>query len=236
MAMLLRTASTATIGVLLTACCGDDVRLVSLAFRPELLVSPSYAWVGDTITLYAAASTDPTSLLCSRVLYTAETEPQRFHFSSTDTGVGAINGRALFIARTLGVTRLVAVSAGISDSLWVIVAPAFTSLRVTVTPPTAHVGDTLTVQVDALDATGSVMLGAQVQRPQLLPPSDKLATWLPNDRPSPPFPSYTFPTPVIDRLVIHQAGVLAVLAAAPHDSGRPLHYVADSVFMTVTAP
>jgi hypothetical protein len=234
--MLFRTVSSTTIGVLLTACCSDDVRLVSLAFRPELFISPSYAWAGDTITLYAAASTDPTSMFCSRVLYTAETEPQRFRFSATDTGVGTINGRALFTARALGVTRLVASSAGISDSLWVIVAPAFTSLRVTVTPPTARLGDTLTIQVDALDATGSVLLSAQVQRPQLLPPSDKLATWLPNDRPSPPFPSYTFPTPVIDRLVVEQSGVLAVLAAAPHDSGRPLRYVADTVFITVTAP
>jgi hypothetical protein len=159
------------------------VALVSLAFRPELFVSPSYAWIGDTVTLYAAAGTDPTSWFCSRVLYTAAMEQQRFQFSSTDTNVAVINGRALFTARTPGVTRLVAASAGLSDTLWTIVGPAFASLRVTVTPATAHVGDSLTVEVDALDPSGAVVLGAEIQRPQLLPPSDKLATWLPSDRP-----------------------------------------------------
>ena len=171
------------------------------------------------------------------MLYTVETEPRPFRFSSTNTDVAEINGGALLSARTPGVTRLVALSAGIADSLWLIVGPPVASLRVTVTPATAKVGDTLTVQVDALAANGEVVAGAEVQPPQLLPPSDKRAAWLlPSSRAYRGFPSYTFPTPLVDRLLAREAGVLGILVAAPHDSGRRLRYVAESTFVTVTAP
>jgi hypothetical protein len=212
------------------------VRSVGVAFWPEGVVIPSYAWLGDTITAYVTAGTNPVSLFCYHVLYTSMTAPLRFRYTSTDATVATVSERGLFTGRALGVTRLVATTAGISDSLWVIVAPALASLRVTATPGTARVGDTITVQVDALDADGAPIIGAQVQSPQLIPPSDRLAIWLPNDRPYPPFPSYTYPTPVVDRLVVQQIGVLAVVAVAPHDTGRPIHYVADSAIVSIAPP
>jgi hypothetical protein len=225
----------ATVGCTLAGCCGGDVSLVSVAFGPYM-EWPSYAWPGDTITVYAMADRTPRGFFCAPELYNSVTAPERFRYSSTDTTVATVTSRGLFTGRALGVARLVAVSAGISDSLPVIVSPAFASLHITVTPAMARVGDTIRVQADALDGNGAVVTGAQVRAFELLWPSDTLATWLPGNRPYPSYPVYTFPTPLVDRLVVRHPGVVTIVAVAPHDAGRPLRVIAESVVVSIAAP
>ncbi len=223
----------AAAGLVLAGCCGDDVHVVTLAFNPQVGLETSYAWVGDTITLYAAASSDPTSMFCFRELYNSNEAPQRFYFRSTDSAVATLSDRALFTAHAAGVSRLITASGGITDTTWAIVSPPFAAFRITVTPLTAGVGDTVTVQVDALDGSGAAVDGALARPAQLEPPSNKLATWVPNPRPSTIYPNDEFPTPLVDRLVVRGSGVITILAAASHDSGRPLRFVADSVTLIV---
>jgi hypothetical protein len=228
-----RTVLVGAVAAAATGCCGDDVRTVDVAFGPEGVVWPSYAWLGDTITLYASADR-ATNLVCPPELYNSISAPERFRYSSTDTTVATVTSRGLLAARALGVTRVVAISAGISSDLPVIVSPPFASLHITVTPATGRVGDTITVRADALDSNGAAVPGGQVGGFALLRPSDTLATWLPNGRPSPPVPYRTFPAPIVDRLVLQHPGVVKILVAAPHDAGRPLRYVIDSVIVSIT--
>jgi hypothetical protein len=223
-----------TLCAMCAGCCDDEVRDVSTSFSPVVWVGYSYTWVGDTATVYADAIADPTQgLFCSGLVYSSAAEPRRFHLASTDTTIATVNDRALFTARAVGRMGIVTTTAGVSDTLPVVVGPAFASLRITPTPATARVGDTLTLQLDAVDSTGTVVTGAEVQLLELLRPSDSLAVWIRSDRAPRPFPSITFQSPVFDRLVLLRPGVLRVLAAAPHDTGRPLRYVADTVIISV---
>jgi hypothetical protein len=223
-------------GIVLTSCCSDDVTTVTVAFRSDIVVTPSYAWLGDTISMQASAYAQPV-LFNSCLLYTSWTNPELFRYNSTAPAVATVDRRGLFTARALGVTTLQATSAGIKGyDFPVVVAPAFASLRVTATPALARVGDTIVIRVDALDGDNAPIAGAQVQGAYVPRPSDTLVTWVPSGRPYPPFPSYTFPTPVIDRLVLRHPGVFAVWASAPHDAGKGPWYAAESTFVTVTAP
>src|SRR5262245_19879324 len=120
-----------------TGCCGDDVRGVDIGFSPEFVIWPSYAWLGDTVTVYASAVRAP-SLICMPELYNSFAAPERFRFSSSDPAVATITGRGVFTARALGVARLTTVSEGYSAELSVIVSRAFATLHITVTPETAH--------------------------------------------------------------------------------------------------
>jgi hypothetical protein len=225
-----------TLSAMCAGCCNDDVRDVSTSFSPVVWVGYSYTWIRDTATLYAAALADPTtSLFCSGLVYNSTGDPKRFQFASTDTTIATVNDRGLFTARAVGRMGVVTTTAGLSDTLPVFVGPAFASLRITPTPATARVGDTLTLQLDAVDGTGTVVTGADVQLLELLRPSDSLAAWIRSDRAPRPFPSITFQSPVIDQLVLLRPGVLRVVAAAPHDTGRPLRYIADTVIISVAA-
>jgi hypothetical protein len=233
---LLRTVFAVTVGCTLGGCCGDDVSLVDVGFGPYM-GWPSYAWPGDTITVYAMADRTGRGFFCPPELYNSVTAPERFRYSSTNTTVATVTSRGLLTARALGVAHLVAVSAGISDSLPVIVSPAFASLHITVTPATARVGDTIRVQADALDGNGAVITGAQIRGFELRWPSlDTLATWLPANRPYPSYPVYTFPTPLVDHLVVRHPGVVTIIAVAPHEAGQPLRFIAESVVVSIAAP
>lgn len=224
---LLRTVVALPLAFTLAGCCPDDVRLVS--------VEPSfYNWVGDTIPVMATAFAEP-RLLCLGVVYTSETDPMQFWYTSSDTAVASLGvrgGQVILTARAPGWTWLVAVSENVaSDSMPVVVSPAIASLRVTFTPATGQVGDTITVQLDALDSLGAAITNALVWPLALIPQSDTLATWLTPHSPYGP----AWYTPVVDRFVAQHAGVVRVVAAAPHSVGWVERGIADTVTLSILA-
>ncbi len=227
-AMFLRPVVAAVLGCTLNGCCSDEVETVDVAPYSGF----TYPWVGDAVTLQAVAIRYA-SLACSGPLYTSHTHPFRFRYESSDTSVASltlIGHTALLTARAPGQTRIVAVTAGVRSAEWlVIVSPAIDSLRVTFTPATGRVGDTITVRLDAVDRQGTAITNALVWPLALIPPSDTLATWLTPHSPDGP-PTYT---PVVDRLVVRQAGVIKILASAPHVGTQVAHEHADTIVMNV---
>src|SRR6266436_1895340 len=77
-------AAAAVVG---TGCCDDHIRAASTSFSPDLWLGESYAWVGDTVRLYAAALSDPgnNAIWCSGVVYTSTEHPGRFQYATTDS-------------------------------------------------------------------------------------------------------------------------------------------------------
>ena len=226
-------AAAAVIG---TGCCDDHIRAASTSFVPNLWLGTSYAWVGDTAGLYAAALSDPgnSAIWCTGVVYTSIEQPGRFQYASTNPAVAFIDERARFVALQAGVTGVVTTTGGVMDTMHVIVGPAIASLRISATPLPARVGDTISVQLDALDHGGAAIGGAEVQLLDFALGSDSLARWIRTSRVPRPFPSYTFQSPLSDRLVLLRSGVLRIVASAPHDVGEPPRYIADTLTLTTT--
>jgi hypothetical protein len=224
-ATLLRTVVALPVAFTLAGCCSDDVRTVTVN-------SSFYSWVGDTVAVLAFAYGDP-SLFCSAVLYSSEADPLRFRYTSSNAAVASLDlrgGQPILTARAPGWTRLVAVTEGVaSESSLVVVSPAIASFRVTFTPATGLVGDTITVRLDAMDGSGAAMTNALVWPLALIPPSDTLASWLSPHSPYGP-PTYT---PVVDRFVVQRAGALRVLAAAPYTVSGSVNRIADTVTLNV---
>ena len=131
-------------------------------------------------------------------------------------------------------TEVITTTGGVTGTMEVIVGPAIAALRITATPLPAHVGDTINVQLDALDHGGSALAGAEVQLLDFAVPSDSLARWMRTSRVPRPFPSYTFQSPLSDRLVLLRPGVLRIVASAPHDAGQRPRYIADTLTVTIT--
>ena len=232
----LQLAVAAAAAVVGTGCCDDHIRAASTSFLPDLWLGTSYAWVGDTVGLYAAALSDPgnSAIWCSGVVYTSTEQPGRFQYATTNPAVALIDERARFVALQAGVTGVITTTGGVMDTMHVIVGPAIASLRITATPLPARVGDTIGVQLDALDHGGSAVGGAEVQLLDFAVWSDSLARWIRTSRAPRPFPSYTFQSPLSDRLVLLRPGVLRIVASAPHDVGQPPRYIADTLTLTIT--
>ena len=81
-----------------------------------------------------------------------------------------------------------------------------------------------------------MVTGAEVSLLQLEGQSDSLAEWLRSIRAERPFPSTTFQSPLVDRLVLRRAGVVRIVAVAPHDTKQPNRYPTDTLALTITAP
>jgi hypothetical protein len=225
-------------GVVAAGCCDDHVLAVSTSLDPNLSIGFYYTWVGDMASLYAAALSDPSrsAIFCSVEVYTSTNQPGRFQYSTTDPTVGIVDERGRFIAQGVGRTGVITSTAGVTDTTFIIVGPAFASLRIVATPLPAHVGDTITLQLDALDEAGAVVTGAEVSLLETERQSDSLAGWIRSIRAPRPFPSVTFQSPLVDRLVLRRAGVVRIVAVAPHDTNRPIQYPTDTLLLTITAP
>src|SRR6266480_3881252 len=216
--MRLKLPVAAAAAVVGTGCCDDHIRAASTSFLPDLWLGTSYAWVGDTVGLYAAALSDPgnPAIWCSGVVYTSTEQPGRFQYATTNSAVALIDERARFVALQAGVTGVITTTGGVMDTMHVIVGPAIASLRITATPLPARVG------------------GAEVQLLDFAVWSDSLARWIRTSRVPRPFPSYTFQSPLKDRLVLLRPGALRIVASAPHDVGQPPRYIADTLTLTIT--
>src|SRR6266516_4678272 len=85
----LQLAVAAAAAVVGTGCCDDHIRAASTSFLPDLWLGTSYAWVGDTVGLYAAALSDPgnPAIWCSGVVYTSTEQPGRFQYATTNSAV-----------------------------------------------------------------------------------------------------------------------------------------------------
>jgi len=148
----LKLAVAAAAAVVGTGCCDDHIRGASTSFSPDLWLGTSYAWVGDTVGLYAAALSEPgnSAIWCSGVVYTSTEQPGRFQYATTNPAVALIDELARFVALQAGVTGVITTTGGVMDTMHVIVGPGIASLRITATPLPARVGDTISVQLDAI--------------------------------------------------------------------------------------
>jgi hypothetical protein len=221
----------AVLAIILSGCCGDDVGLVFLSLGPEGGPYYAYVWPGDTVTVYARADR-ATGTFCPPELYNSRTAANRFRFSATDTAVATISSQGLLTARAVGFVNVVATSEGFSGTQRISVSPAIVSLRITARPTPAHVGDTITVQADAVDGSGTIVPGAQLDGFELVPFRDTVARWLPNTYSLPLYPWPARAAPVVDRLVAQYPGTITIRASAPH-YGRPFFFLADTITLTV---
>jgi hypothetical protein len=221
----------AALGIIVSGCCRDDVGLVLLSFEPEAKYYYAYVWPGDTVTVYASADR-ASGTFCPPELYNSRTAANRFRFGATDTAVATISSEGLLTARIVGFVNLVATSEGFSDTQRISVSPAIASLRITARPTPAHVGDTITVHADAVDGSGNIVPGAQLDGFELLPFRDTVARWLPNTYSLPFYPWPARAAPLVDRLVAQYPGTITIRASAPH-YGRPFFFLADTITLTV---
>lgn len=233
----MRFALLAPFALFVAGCCNDHVTGASTSLLPDLLLISYNVWVGDTARTYSAAITDPghQPIWCDNTVYTSQDQPQRFRYATTDQMVGTIDQTGRFSALARGRTGIVTTTGGVSSTTVVIVGPPIASLRITVTPQPARVGDTVTVELDALDPTGAVVPGAEVYLPEIDNWSDSLATWIRTARAAPLFPASTFQAPLADRLVLQRAGVLRIVAIAPHDIGKPRDYPRDTLTLSISS-
>ena len=222
-------ASCLTACLLCVGCCDGGVHSVSVSLRPEAIVYPSYIWVGDSLTVSAVAGTE-SHMPCYRPLYSAADEPGRFAYQSTDTAVAAVISGGRLIARATGLTFLTATSAGVaSDPLPVIVAPGVASLLVGAPAP-VQIGDTIVVRVDALDAFGKPVSGAQVAYFVSRPP-DSIAVPIAVPRAPPPYT--TVATPISLRFRAARPGTATLLINVPHEIPGIQQPVTASVALVV---
>ncbi|HEV8382330.1 MAG TPA: hypothetical protein VGQ29_12125 [Gemmatimonadales bacterium] len=147
--------------------------------------------------------------------------------------MGIVDERGRFIAQGVGRTGVITTTAGVTDTTFIIVGPTFASLRIAATPLPARVGDTITVQLDAVDGVGAVVTGAEMSLLETAGQSDSLAEWIRSVRAPRPFPSVTFQSPLVDRLVLRRAGVVRIVAVAPHDTKPPIQYPTDTLVLTI---
>lgn len=234
---MIRLVVVAPLAVLAAGCCSDHVSYASTSLLPNGAQGYYNAWVGDTAPLFSAALSDPSDgpLWCDNTVYSSRDQPGRFQYATTDPTVGIVEERGRFVALAVGRAGIVTTTAGFRDTTFVIVGPAFASLRISVTPVPLRVGDTVTVQLDALDDVGAVVTGAEVDLLEIVNGSDSLAMWLRMVREPRPYPSLTFQAPLTDRLVLQRTGVLRIVASAPHDTHQPFRYVADTLSVMITA-
>src|SRR5437879_13225993 len=94
----LHLAVAAAAAVVGTGCCDDHIRAASTSFSADLWLGTSYAWVGDTVGLYAAALSEPgnPAIWCSGVVFTSTEQPGRFQYATTNPAVALIDERARF--------------------------------------------------------------------------------------------------------------------------------------------
>jgi hypothetical protein len=208
----------------------------STSFSREVSMGYYYAWVGDVVPLYSVALSNTSTIWCDGVVYSSQEERRRFQYTTTDPAIGTVDELGRFSALAVGRTGIITTTAGVRDTSFVTVGPAFASLRISVTPLPARVGDTITVQLDALDDSGSAVPGAEVGLVWIDNAADSLAVLLRTVRAERPFPSYTFQTPLSDRLILQRPGELRLVAVAPNDTRQPLHYVADTLTVTIALP
>jgi hypothetical protein len=231
----MRLALVAPLALFAAGCCNDHVTGASTSLSPDLLLGWYVVWVGDTARTYSAATSAPSQqpIWCDNTVYTSHDQPRRFTYTTIDPTVATIDEFGRLAAHAPGQTGIVTTTAGISDTTVVIVGPAFASLRITVSPQFAHVGDTVSVQLEALDAAGAAVPGAEAYLVEIDNYRDSLATWIRTARPTRPFPAATVQTPFTDRLVLERTGVLRIVAIAPHDTSRPIDYPADTLTLTI---
>jgi hypothetical protein len=229
-------AALAPLALFALGCCDDDVVGASTSLLPDVSLGSYLLWVGDAAPVYSSALSNPGTgpIWCDGVVYSSQEQPRLFQYNTTDPTVGIIDERRRFVAHAVGRTGIVTSTAGVSDTTFVIVGPAITSLRVSVTPLPARAGDTVAVTLDALDGAGAAISGAEVTLLWIENASDSLATWIRTVRAERPFPSITFQAPLTDRLVLHRPGTLRIVAIAPHDTGQPPRYVADTLTLSIT--
>ncbi len=219
-------------GLAFAGCCDESINAIVLWPPPSAppLTSPALFFVGDSLAMVATADSKP-GIPCFRYLYSSATDPDRFGFRSTDTTVASVSPNGVVAARSLGAATISTTTKGFTTSLSVFVEPRFASLRVSVPSAPASVGDTLTVNVDALDAAGNEVPGVYVAIIEESAIDSVIAFVKPS--PAPSFQS-TLPTPLTLLLRVVKPGIAVLGLHAPHVSS-PHQDKIDSVVVRALA-
>ena len=116
----------AMICVAIAGCCDRGVRSVFLSLGQRGDGISAAIHVGDTVTVFAFAGTQPQEL-CYHELYTSQSDPSHFAYASRDTSVATLDNAGLLTGRSPGTTHITATSAGV-------VSPSFTVVVSLATP------------------------------------------------------------------------------------------------------
>jgi len=130
----------------------DRVASVYAALGNNGYSSDVFLTLGTQDTLRAQASTGgwPT-----HTVYASATEPRRFQFSSTNPAVAKVDLDGVVTTLSVGETVLMASADGVkSPEIRLAVSPSASSFAADPATVSAHVGNTFTVSIEALDANG----------------------------------------------------------------------------------
>lgn len=225
-----RNALAAIVAAFLTAaCCDEGVHSVDLYISHG--AQTTYLWPGDTTTAYVIAGTD-SKFPCYHELYNSKDRPDAFSYQLSDSSVVTISKTGLMTARKLGVSTVAATSVGVHGIFLpvVIVVPPVASIRLTMAPASMRVGDTVSINVDALDDGGRAVPNAQLAF-YLARTLDSVAVFV--SAPSSTRPYASVPAPRAVRVRALRTGSFTFVAQAPR--GAAGFGVTDSVRVTVAA-
>lgn len=139
------------------------------SFSPQS--TPGYAlYPGDQLATFVSYNSGDGENLgenCSEFLYSSTQKPELFTWLSSDSTVFTVDDKGKLVAKGLGAAQLTVQSGSEIITANVRVTPAVASIRITATPVTPKVGDTVTVVIDALDAQGAIVEGALLSTPSL---------------------------------------------------------------------
>ncbi len=239
--MTLSSRTTTWLSLVLTMstgpCCDDTVEFVTLSLSDFVYDDEGYATIGDTVTVWSSAETLGSP---SCVLYVSRStpgfeypvEPDRFVFSSSDPEVASFADLGFLSAHAAGQTLLTSTTQDVSSAEFQFtVSPPVSSISVTAGPSNVAVGDTIQVDVRALDESGEDVPGAHANI-VLVPGTDDRARWDYSSIPR-PFGQY-YATPFSRRFVAARGGVLLITAIAAHLNGRP-YVVGDTARVEIFA-
>jgi hypothetical protein len=164
-------------GVVIAGCCSDTVGRVT-AYGPYGPL-PTTVWVGDTGVMEAEATRGNYNWLCLMPLYTTETQPDLFSYSSSNPSVITVSSRGVIRATAVGKADLTAMTAGVTSTPqeYLVIRP-IAEIRITATPAAPQVGDTITIRATPVDAAGATISDATLFPFTTLGPSGQLGSWL----------------------------------------------------------
>jgi hypothetical protein len=207
----------------LLACVDDTPAYVRLSLQhSEDIQLPERIWVGDTVTVFAEVGTNKTGFM-DRILYTSDSAPQHFSFSSADATIATLDPHGHLTGRSVGETQIMVVADEFTDTLRLIVSPAVAGLHQTVRPASPRVGDTVAVRLTPVDQAGNAVPDASVAMAALVPPSSIPVPWLSGS------------TTESARIVASKPGPLIFVASASRQTSHWPRWIAETLAVTVRA-
>jgi hypothetical protein len=142
--------------VTLSACLDEDYELAVSVGPTGTGLRPLGYQLGDTVQFVAA------EIVSAKSRYgptgpTSADDPARFSWASSNSSVADMIGPGRFVMRGTGEDSIAVETATVRHVFRIVVVPRVTSLRLAPHDATIDIGETVTMDVDPLDAGGNVI-------------------------------------------------------------------------------